>query len=58
MTGLQRLCKLYGSIRVSAEGKSGTWHWNYKTGAPYYVEDKPLRAKKPKAKRKVCANES
>lgn len=31
MTGLQRICKLYGAINVRANGENTRWVWDYAT---------------------------
>jgi major membrane immunogen (membrane-anchored lipoprotein) len=35
MSGLARICKMYGSMEVSdANGKKATWFWDYKNDKP------------------------
>ena len=50
MTGLQRMCKLYGSIYVTgADGKRVVWIWDY-------ANDKP-RLKSEMTKAEIMASE-
>lgn len=34
MGGLARLCKMYGSLEVSADGKKVIWLWDYANDKP------------------------
>jgi len=49
MGGLARLCKMYGSMQVSENGKKVTWLWDY-------VNDKP-RLKTEMSKDEIMASE-
>lgn len=49
MSGLARICKLYGSIEVVSEGKKVIWLWDY-------VNNKP-RLKTEMTKDEISASE-
>lgn len=50
MTGLQKICKLYGSMKVvGADGKEVLWVWDY-------AKDKPVK-KSEMTHEEWCASE-
>ena len=49
MTGLQKICKMYGSISVSDGGNTVIWVWDY-------ANDKP-RLKTDMSKEEITASE-
>jgi major membrane immunogen (membrane-anchored lipoprotein) len=49
MAGLARICKLHGSIKVSANGKTVVWLYDY-------ANDKP-RLKSEMTKEEIAASE-
>jgi len=49
MSGLAKICKMYGEIKVESDGKKVTWIWDY-------VNDKP-RLKSEMSKEEIAASE-
>lgn len=49
MSGLRRICKMYGGMTVSSDGKTVHWVWDYAADEPCHREEMPVGSERWKA---------
>lgn len=56
MSGLARICKAYGGLKATANGKTVEWAWDYAKDKAVHKEEMPVGSKRWMASEKAKWN--